>query len=93
MQKPHGERNEKYLNHVRSLPDIIEGKSPSNAHHVKRKNDYWTVPIREPWHTVLNHGVHAVGVNTFQEEHSIDFKDIIIENLIRYIKGLEGKDE
>jgi len=89
--KPHNEKNPKYLDYIRSKPDIIEQKSPSNAHHVKRKNDYWTVSIREPWHTVLGSGVHAVGVQTFQDKHSIDFNVIIIENLIGYIKRLEGE--
>ena len=90
--KPKKELNPKYLAFIRTQPDIITGQTPSNAHHTDGKwNDYLAVSIIEPYHTVLGVGVHAIGKKTFQEKHNIDFRDIIIKNLIKYIKKLEGK--
>jgi len=79
------EQDKKYLEYIRSLPCVV-CDMPGEPHHVvSRKaygSDYKAIPLSREYHSEC----HSIGKNTFQERYNLDFNEIIIKNLIGYIK-------
>ena len=94
--KPKRFESEEYKEFIRNLPCCVPGcnrrrnsknsKRQVDPHHTKSVgaggSDLTCVPACDCHHTES----HTVGQNTFQEKHNIDFKDIQIECLQKFIE-------
>jgi hypothetical protein len=94
LPKPKRETSKKYLEYIKTLPCCCRDNDctgDSVPHHTITKgaggSDLLTVPLCGFHH----YKVHLWGRSAFQTFYNIDFQDIIIANLIGYIKKLEGK--
>ena len=86
LPKPKRIVDEDYLEFIKRRSCIICGKAPpSDAHHVRTRgaggSDYEATSLCRQHHSE----VHAIGRKTFQKKYNIDFRDVIIKNLIAYI--------
>src|SRR4030042_6190793 len=88
--KPKTHRDEEYLAYIRTLPCVVCGKIPCQAHHLScggkalKCNDLETAPLCPEHHSELTNN----GKKTFIEKYGIDWKTIRLNCLVGYI----GKD-
>ena len=85
------ERNEFYLEFVRSQSCLVCGKI-STAHHTEnagmgiKGSDYASVNLCFDHHVAAGDSVHKLGPKEFQKKFNINFKDQQIKLLIKYIE-------
>ena len=88
MEKPKTYKNSKYLEYIRMLPCCACRRSSVDPHHADtggtgmKCSDTRAIPLCHKCHMEC----HALGRNTFQERHNIDFKSIQIQCLEKFIK-------
>lgn len=76
MEKPKTYKNPKYLEFIRTLPCAVCTRSGVEAHHADtggvgiKCNDTRAIPLCHRCHMEY----HALGKDTFQKRHNIDFK-------------------
>ena len=69
-------RSQKYINWVKTLPSVVSGKSPCDAHHIKlpgfggtsKISDLFAIPLTREEHTEG----HSIGWQSFEAKHNID---------------------
>jgi hypothetical protein len=78
--------DKKYLNYINQLPCVVCGQSPCDPHHPISRgawgSDYYSISLCRQHHTEA----HTIGRDTFQSKYNFEIKDIILQNLIGYIK-------
>lgn len=79
--------SEKYLDWIRTQPCVITGMEGVDAHHAiyksQAKNDLSAVPLIHKLHMELH--AHKYGVEGFEKDHGICFKEIMLAKLMEYI--------
>lgn len=84
--KPKRISSKRYLEFIRSLPCVNCGR-PAEAHHAEtggmgiKANDTRTISLCHPCHQMA----HSMGIETFQREHNICFKDVMLRCMETYI--------
>lgn len=94
LQKPKRYENKEYKEYIKTRPCCVTGmmiinqdtgKTESDPHHTTSKgaggSDLSCIPLL---HELHQEG-HKIGWHTFQEKYNIDFKDVQIECLQRFI--------
>ena len=96
LQKPKRYESENYKNFIRNLPCCVPGcnrrrnsknnKRQVDPHHTKSRgaggSDLTCAPLSDDHHSEL----HTIGQNTFQKKYNIDFKDIQIDCMQKFIE-------
>lgn len=92
IKKPAAYRDNKYLEFIRTLPCCV-CNGYSEAHHSEtggmavKCNDTRAIPLCHRCH----YECHTIGRKTFQERRNIDFRDVQIRCLEKYIIGMNAK--
>jgi len=85
--------DEDYLKWIRTLPCLVCGASPSEAHHdyhaggKKLRNDYLGLPLCAVHHTYGGDSYHRLGRTSFEGRHSLDLNWEVINLLSQYINN------
>ncbi len=85
-------RSKRYMDFTRQQECPITMQSPCDPHHSItggmgiKCTDLACIPLAHFHHSEID----SIGDETFQRRHNVDFKDILIVNLMRYICHLEG---
>lgn len=93
LNKPIKLINKKHLKWIRSRACVIsstEGDQIVAHHHQRRsqtQNDYLTIPLSDELHQDL----HTVGIQTFEETHSVNLDEALIAQLVERIIHLESE--
>ena len=95
FDKPKRYENKVYVEYIKQQPCCVTGMMimnqdtgniESDPHHTKSKgaggSDLSCVPLLHELHQEC----HSIGQNTFQEKYNIDFKDIQIKCMQRFIE-------
>ena len=92
IQKPVRIVDKDYLEHIKHRSCCVKDNTCLGdvvPHHTisvgARGSDYRTVSLCAQHH----HEVHFVGRKTFQEKYNVDFREVIIKQLIDYIRELK----
>lgn len=87
-------RDERYLAFIRSLPCCICRIKPCDPHHSEtgglgiKASDLTAIPLCRICHSIC----HAIGRETFQKKRRVDFLNIRIDCLEKYIEKGAGHE-
>ena len=99
MIDPYPYRDKDYIEFIREQPCCVTGLINSTresvvAHHTESRgmgtkcSDYKTVPLCQSIHLEL----HQIGKKRFLDKYMVDFKDVIIQCLGKYIRATNMVD-
>ena len=86
-------RSKGYMDFTRQQDSPISKKSPCDPHHIItggmgiKNTDLCCIPLD---HLSEHVEIDALGDESFQKKYNVNFRDILIVNLMRYVCHLEG---
>ena len=81
--------NEDYEKYIRGEACLVCRQVPVDLHHLhhNRSDSYMGTPLCRSHHTANANSYHALGHDSFEQAHGLDFESIVFELLTEYLES------